>query len=228
MLKPIRFYSHTQKEQFEIGYDLRSCSNLYPQKIILTEQLRKYWPYSDNEYKYELGLEVISSENVFQAFKKYNNPKYSEFCLKLASPIEAAKIGQGRLEVKKLNKTKMNFILEYIPEFQKNKRPVMTQEAIIKFDNLSPHLMMELIRHKTLSPDMDLYKIMMIFAKDYDKILFVEHTENDKRWGDKLDGTGSNILGKILTYRLKELVLKCNIELDIEFLNKSNNNFVSY
>jgi len=61
-----------------------------------------------------------------------------------------------------------------------------------------------------------------------ENVFFVEHTPNDSQWGDGGDGTGSNMLGKLLTQILLEIKEQKEYELDRGFLGIPNSQFVDY
>jgi predicted NAD-dependent protein-ADP-ribosyltransferase YbiA (DUF1768 family) len=204
MTKKVYFYSHRLIS--ETGPDLRSLSNLYESPFEINSKIKEYWPHED----LPCPTTVQSIENAFQGFKPYEQKHLSIFISTLAAPNEAAALGQGRLKIKKLSSEKKKWFKENIPDFVENIRPKLSKPL-----ESQPRFMLELLRAKF--PDEN--NVLMQFQ--YEEIMFVEHTENDAKWGDGKDGNGTNYLGKLLTHRLRELTENDLIEIDEVYLDIS-------
>jgi hypothetical protein len=59
-------------------------------------------------------------------------------------------------------------------------------------------------------------------------VFFVEHTKNDRQWADGADGSGMNMLGKLLTQVFLEVREGQELTIDQEFLSQPNTHFVLY
>ena len=161
--------------------------------------------------------------------KPYLNESCSAFIFGLNSTkvlkgIQAAQFGQGRFSP---NGQQKKWLQEHGISADKQK-PALVDGGIEKWNNLSPDVMMALLRCK-FTKDNEMGKVLLQFADKVDTVLFTEHTSNDKIWGDNMDGQGTNILGKLLTIRLKELVTGKNVDnLDRDYLMTPNCEFVKY
>lgn len=225
--KPLNFYSHTKKP--ESGPDLRALSNLFPFEMELSDAIKTMWPSTTEAPPF-----VNSIECAFQAMKPYKNSYCSIFLVgtpdkgytNSISGITAAQFGQGRF---KPSKTQQAMFQENKFTYETGKRPELVENGFEKWKEQSLYVMMELIRCK-FTRDNEMGKILLQFQNEADDILFVEHTSNDNIWGDNSDGSGKNLLGKLLTFRLKELMENTKINLDEfqDYLNTPNKQFVDY
>jgi len=217
---PINFYSHTKSSDSDI--DLRVFSNLYANKVIVNDEFKLLWNILRPNTKCPDSFP--STENAYQSIKPYENKQISLLIAEKVEPLDAAKIGQGRFRPKG-GFAKYLMVNNINLEF--GVKPKINENDLIKFNDLTQQIMMELLRSKFVEDSYE-GKILLSFRDRYDKILFVEHTENDGIWGDKLNGTGMNMLGKLLTIRLGELINNKIQALDIDYLKKPNNLFIKY
>lgn len=232
--KTINFYSHIKCDNKE--YDTRFLSNLFNCDIIIDENVAKYW-----KNNIDCPKKFTSSEHIYQAFKPYENEADTCFILglkcsdekcelcsqdrKMLSSNDAAKFGQGRLLLKEWQRKWLKHHKSIATYKQK---PKINNDGIEWLEKNCADLMMDILRCK-FTKDNEMGKKLLQFSGQLDTILFTEHTKNDFIWGDGLDGTGFNFLGKLLTIRLKELVEGKNIDkLDYCYLRKKNLECVKY
>ena len=75
------------------------------------------------------------------------------------------------------------------------------KERILKnWDNIKQNVMYEAVKAK-FTQHTELTQLLL----DTEDVKIIEHTENDSYWGDGGDGTGKNMLGKILMKVREEL-----------------------
>jgi ribA/ribD-fused uncharacterized protein len=75
------------------------------------------------------------------------------------------------------------------------------KERILKnWDNIKQNIMYEAVKAKFTQ-----HSELMQLLLDTQNAKIIEHTENDDYWGDAGDGTGKNMLGKILMKVREEL-----------------------
>ena len=147
-------------------------------------------------------MKFKSSESIFQAAKaKY---KGDALFVQSLSPGDAARAGQGRLRMNRKIATK------YREQFGGN--PVETEDGKwqIRKSDVNGKSRYEVrdkwheykleIMHHALRIKFGTHQhLIQEYVEGEIPVFFVEHTSNDKQWGDNYDGKGTNYLGKFLT-----------------------------
>lgn len=116
-----------------------------------------------------------TSEHYYQAMK-FLQEDYQESIRKVNSPAESKKMGNVETPFKFLKYDKI-IIVKFRKDWNDIKDDVMRKVVYAKF---TQHL--------------DLKQNLL----DTEDAILVEHTKRDKYWGDGGDGSGKNMLGKIL------------------------------
>ncbi|KAL0476320.1 swarming motility protein [Acrasis kona] len=218
------FYSHNKDTPTELnadfgrywnekGVDSRIFSNLYPAPIRVPFLRVVEDGYVDEERIMcdELGYELwLSNEHYFQS-SKYG-PGDRIFMRDLTTG-QVAQYGQKRLKMENKYIKKINELKESGKPYPVKKDGLEYQkgdvsEPVIKLPGGSEQwnkekirIMYMAIRAKFSDQHPSLKEQLLATGNAW----LIEHTKNDKQWGDGVDGTGSNYLGKLLMYRREEL-----------------------
>lgn len=189
----INFYSHLSRAT---GW----CSNFYPVSIKLTFRGRTIY-FETSEHVYQVHKFLVYPKKLAK-----ETQQYIDIIAHVKTPGAAAALGRQTANTPGVRNP------HQIPEFHEG----LSDEVV------------KIIKGLTLSEIIDLYqKIGISQRADWEKVkddvmrnvvrikfkqnpelaqkllatgssVLVEHTKNDKYWGDGGDGTGKNMLGKIL------------------------------
>lgn len=244
----ISFYSHTRRSPLEVkedeslGINRLVFSNLYDLRnplIVLEDENVLRVPSDGSEFPLVrdclFGKPLRSTENLFQAAKCVTDADallYSKL-----NGANAARYGQGRLSLS--NRYKKMLIDFGIPEDQfggKSKKWTRTKESKRppcreRWEDIKRVVMMEALRMKfsiTSERDATCASTIRALCESRENVFFVEHTSNDRQWGDGGDGKGCNYLGKLLTQLVLEMREGKRYDIDDEFMNKPNSCFLHY
>ncbi len=146
-----------------------------------------------------------SSENAFQAAKALH--EHHERFVRALSPSDSARAGQGRMRLKK----KQVELLESL-----GGAPFRTETgaALLGEDARYPRRprweesklsVMAIALEAKFAQHPELWGEHAATDGEWPRTFFIEHTLNDRQWGDDHDGTGTNFLGKLLTALLWEV-----------------------
>jgi len=101
----------------------------------------------------------------------------------------------------------------------------IAQPQLIRDDweNESIYVMLKALRAKFSQND-HLKKILL----STDGTWLIEHTENDRKWGDGKNGSGTNYLGKLLILVRQELLDEKQYDPDLPFLKLPMDTLLKY
>lgn len=215
------FYSHTKNFEHAavedvavwkgLGVRTDVFSNLFDCKCAVVPQ--------DGVYR-EMGLtepvEFPSTEHYFQMCKYGEEDR--NFMI-LLNPRDVAAYGQRRLKVQQ----KHLKLMDAADVSGDKKFPALTKHervnpSMVVFDWAVPApghrvtAMWRALRAKFTDSE-DLKEVLLATGNAW----LVEHTKNDSQWADALDGSGLNLLGKLLVLLRAELAGKATQE-DVEMV----------
>ncbi|ELR14645.1 uncharacterized protein ACA1_066860 [Acanthamoeba castellanii str. Neff] len=226
-----RTYQASTTVDDSLGIDRRCFSNLFPCPIALPARLKEVNGVKLVLHDCLLDKALASTENLFQA-AKCSLEADARFYFELNGG-DAARYGQGRMYL--TTKQKQRLVELGVDEAE------IKQSGKDKFkrthtgfcpkrddwDEVKPLVMLVALRIK--------FKEMQPFREYMDNLIksgqdvfFVEHTRNDRQWGDGSDGSGKNMLGKLITQVFLELREGREFDLDLDYLNRPNSEFVDY
>lgn len=221
------FYSHTQiktisgpclKFWSEKGVNPRIFSNLYPCKISLDDDI---WPSTEHYfqgYKYSKGDRIFMNELSTYDCAFYGKRKliFREEHIRKIEDIKKMllpyPIKQNGSEYKVGDRAEPKITMS-IKEWDSIKLGVMYKALVSKFS-----------QHE------DLKKQLLATENSW----LIEHTQNDRQWGDGADGKGNNFLGKLLIiirHKIKNNLnfsSRGNLEIYSEFFDEIMSNLVVY
>lgn len=207
------FYSHTTRKypSKDLGINTIYLSNCFQLKEPIKMSTNKV---SFNGQDYDILLkyhdkEWLSTEGIFQGAKMiiedldklYNLNKQPN------GGLLSAKYGKGLYKGQK-------------------SRPVMRDDLKDTWDEVRKRVMLEALRTKFSCQSFNNF-----FKEIYDKhgiVYFIEHVQTDKQWGDGLDGTGKNMLGKLLTHVMLEQINNVICDPNWDYLEHPNNTVMIY
>eukprot|EP00727_Mastigamoeba_balamuthi_P004161 m51a1_g13742 hypothetical protein (243) ;mRNA; r:176794-177691 len=218
------FYSHTRRTQAEqsedraLGINRNAFSNLFAQHIDLGPAFEA------------LGLikpDWASSENAFQA-AKCSCVADQRFVAGL-SPGDAAKYGQGRMPLQDADRARLVQMGARQEDFVKRgagwRRTATGRVPLVpRWDERKLDVMLAALRAKFVRTELS----GLMRALQGHNVLFVEHTANDVQWADGGDGSGMNMLGKMLTQVFLEIRSGSTWQPDPAFLHAPNSEIVRY
>jgi len=231
------FYSHTRRSAAEVAedqalhIDRRVFSNLYPAPVDIGAAaaarfglVRSQWP---------------SSEHAFQA-AKCALPADQHFIATL-STNDAARYGQGRLQLSAEQRAQL--VELGVPEAELVRCSGTGAEThwkrsasgyvplVAGWDQTKKAVMLTVLRAKFAGVCAAAVESMAALVSSGINVFLVEHTANDRQWADAGDGSGCNMLGKLLTLLVLEKRGGSAVgaePLDAEFLARPNRAFVTY
>lgn len=174
--------------QFAIQYAQihRILSRQLTNNIYFYDETGIYGKFS-NFYPCEItynGLVYPTSEHAFQA-AKFEDPAYKEIIRTSNTPGMAAILGRQKVAGGFKWRLDLNQII-----IKHKERGVKVRDD---WENVKVNTMREILKLKFSQSDM---RMVLVCTDNYN---LVEHTTRDKYWGDGGDGTGENLLGKLLT-----------------------------
>jgi len=224
--KAIRFYSHTKDYSYmskegvnhwkEKRVDTKIFSNLYPAEIYIQDK--------DSHFmgKYDI---FASSEHYFQMYKYSDDDR--GFMVRL-STNDVASYGQRRMKFQDMHLKILRELKDKQPKM-KNGRPyeknsVSEPQLIIDdWNEKCIDVMYTALRAK-FSQHQDLVE-MLVATKG---CWLIEHTKNDTKWADGINGSGTNYLGKSLMYIRQELIDNKEYEPNRNFLKCQMDKLINY
>uniref|UniRef100_A0A6B2LIP5 NADAR domain-containing protein n=1 Tax=Arcella intermedia TaxID=1963864 RepID=A0A6B2LIP5_9EUKA len=200
------------------GKGLRTIyfSNLYPTKITIDD------PHFEGKFKV-----FDSTEHYFQMYK-YSEPD-RHFMARLTTG-DVAGYGQRRLKITKGHKKHLDELAKAgIPVKMKSGRPyeigsTADPQLIVEgWDEKGMEVMLKALRAKfTQHPELS--EALKLTTGCW----MIEHTKNDKKWGDGLTGDGTNYLGKLLMLVRKELEDGKEYEIDRNWMKIQMKDLIQY
>jgi ribA/ribD-fused uncharacterized protein len=161
-----------------IPLDQKSLSNIFnlfrskTTTVLFYEKTAPFYQFTnffDAPFYFD-GQKWPTSEHYFQG-QKFKDPKLMEEVRRLNTPREA-----------------FDFTRKYASEVREDWHESKTSKTPYKITAMRNALLMKFTQHSNLKELLLLTGNAKLF----------EHTENDKYWGDKKDGTGENHLGRLL------------------------------
>ena len=245
------------------GIDRRVFSNLYEpadgQHLNVPELIIKHDGFRRNLMKHSFlsASTALSSEHFYQA-AKCEEECDARFIMKHLSSYDAAQFGHGNLYLSnEMKDTLVQYgadindfnLIQGNEEMRKNcdlwTRRKESPNPKVREDwyDVRNIVMLHILRHKFLfnvQPgsviDQSMSAIRSQFTSLSKCLYLVEHSRNDKTWGDAFTGEGSNVLGKTLSYVMMEACNKLPtdgtkfsvIPNQNEYLFQPNKNFIEY
>lgn len=198
-----------------LGKDIIMCSNLLDQtvidsfaeelgaEIITDTQINFYsekdkWGEFSNFYPYKIDKIKTTIEHKFQA-EKFRGPIASAKSLEYSKLIEGVNTpGKSKMLANQKRKGGYASTWVYSKEDPRKLNDIILEYSDVKmrpdWEEVKDNVMEELLLEKFQSSP----SLKNILLKTYPLDL-AEHTPRDKYWGDGLDGSGKNKLGKLLT-----------------------------